>query len=146
MPVSPNTLQQADSWIRAATASLYLLAATATTLITYFLGYEDWFLYALMSLCTATVVTNYSILQPNTPRWIRWMVVLFAELVITAWSLLLFEKTQVGWLLIEGQVINHSEQAWFYVPVVLNGLCGLLLALHLVVVAPHLRKSTLLST
>ena len=137
-------LQRTGSWMLTATALLYLVAAGVTTYITWRLRYEDWFLYALMSLCTATVVTNYSILRPRAPVWVRWTVFGFAELVIAAWSLLLFERTQVGWVIVEGEAVNHGAQTWFYAPVAVNVICALLLAAHVVLIAPKLRRSALL--
>lgn len=149
-PIDPHTaaarkLMRVGAWLLHGTALLYLVAACATTFITWRLGYEDWFLYALMSLCTATVVTNYSILRPRAPRGIRWLVWAFAQVVIVAWSLLLFERTQVGWLIVDGRAVNHGAQIWFYAPVAINAACALLLTIHLFLVAPRLRRAALAS-
>lgn len=132
-------LKRADTWLLTATAVSYLIAAAATTVITYNLGYEDWFLYALMSLCTATVVTNYSILKPGAPSWARSAVWAFAIAVIGAWSLLLFERAQVGWVITNGEAIDHGAQGWFFVPVGLNAVCAMMLTVHMILIAPKLR-------
>ncbi|GEM_PF-2743854 len=136
-------LSRLDSLLLTSSAVIYLAAACATTFITYRLGYEDWYLYALMSLCTATVVTNYAILKPRAPWWLRIVVWGFAELVIAAWSLLLFERTQVGWVIVDGNAVDHGAQGWFFVSVALNVLCGVLLTVHLLFVAPRIRRAVL---
>ena len=130
-----------DSLLLTVTALLYLAAAGATTWITWSLGYEDWFLYAVMSLCTATAITNYSVLRPRAPRWLRLLVWAFAMAVIAGWTLLLFEKTQVGWVLIDGEAVDHGRQGWFYLPVALNAVCAALLTGHLLLVAPRVRAA-----
>lgn len=129
-----------DSQLLTLTALLYLAAAGATTWITWRLGYEDWFLYALMSLCTATAITNYSVLRPGAPWWLRIIVWGFAEAVIAGWTLLLYEKTQVGWVLVAGEAVDQGVQGLFFVPVAINLVCALLLAGHLLFIAPRVRK------
>ena len=132
-----------DSLLLTSTALLYLAAAGATTWITWSLHYEDWFLYAVMSLCTATAITNYSVLKPRAPRWLRFIVWAFARAGIAGGTLLLFEKTQVGWVIVDGEAVDHGRQGWFYLPVGLNVLCAALLTVHLLLVAPRVRRQAL---
>ncbi len=119
---------------------LYLTGGAFATAITYLLNYEDWAFYALMSLCTAIVLTTYGRLHPSTGWFRRIATWLFAEAVVLAWTALLFEKTLSGWSVIGDQVVEHGAQPVFWLPVLCNLICASLMAFHLVFVAPRVRR------
>ena len=122
---------------------LYLAGGAFATATTYFLAYEDWVFYALMSLCSAIVLTAYGRLQPST-GWLRRVATwLFTEAVVLAWTALLFEKTFGGWSVVGDAVIEHGPQPVFWLPVLCNLGCAMLLAFHLLVVAPRTRREYL---
>lgn len=119
---------------------LYLSGGAFATATTYFLAYEDWVLYALMSLCSAIVLTAYARLQPGA-GWLRRIATwLFAQAVILAWTALLYEKTLGGWSVVGEAVIEHGPQPIFWLPVLCNLSCVALVAFHLLVIAPQTRR------
>ena len=119
---------------------LYLSGGAFATATTYFLSYEDWVLYALMSLCSAIVLTAYARLHPRT-GWLRRIATwLLAEAVILAWTALLYEKTLGGWSVVGEAVVEHGPQPVFWLPVLCNLGCAALVAFHLGVVAPQTRR------
>ncbi len=118
---------------------VYLGGALSTTVITWNLQYEDWYLYALMNLCTAIVVANYARLGVRRV-WVRRATAMsFSSVVVLAWTALLFEKTQVGWTVVDDVAVDLGAQGLFWVPVSLGLLTVVLLVTHLFVLMPRAR-------
>lgn len=122
---------------------LYLAGGAFATATTYLLAYEDWVFYALMSLCSAIVLTAYGRLKPRTGWLRRFATWLFAELVVLAWTALLFEKTLGGWTVVGNSVVEHGPQPVFWLPVLCNLSCAALMAFHFLVIAPQTRRKYL---
>ena len=119
---------------------IYLAAGLSATLLARNLGLEDWYLYALMSLCTAIVVANYARLGLRR-TWIRRAsAMLFSAVVVLGWMALLYEKTAIGWTVKQDRVIELGAQRWFFLPVGLGLTTVALLCAHLFVLMPRARK------
>ena len=119
---------------------VYLAGALSTTVITWNLQFEDWYLYALMNLCTAIVVANYSRLGVRR-TWVRRAATMtFSSVVVLAWTALLYEKTQVGWTVVDDVAVDLGAQPLFWVPVSLGLLTVCLLVTHLFVLMPRARS------
>ncbi len=121
---------------------LYLMGGVAVSVITWFMSYVDWHLYALTSLCTAIVVTNYGRLEPHVGYVRRASNWLFAMLIVIAWSALLYERSLDGAAVIDGRLLMRGPQPLFYIPVVMNLLCAALLSFHLLVVTPKAKRQS----
>jgi hypothetical protein len=131
-------LRREPTWL-AASVWLYLLGVASTTFIALLRDIEDWYLYGLMGLCTAVLVTAHARFGRET-SWARWLVSwLLAELAVVAWSLLLAERTLSGWRLTAGGAVRHAPEPLFWLPVGLQLACALVLAGHLVWRAGHRR-------
>ncbi|MCO4760043.1 MAG: hypothetical protein KC502_00950 [Myxococcales bacterium] len=119
---------------------LYLASAVCTTVITWKLRFEDWYLYALMNLCTAIVVANYARLGLRRTWVRRTSSLLFSTVVILAWTALLFEKTQVGWTVVDDVAVDLGAQPLFWLPVSLGLATVALLFTHLFIAMPRARR------
>lgn len=117
----------------------WLAGAAVTATVTWMAGYEDWYLYGTMGLCTAIVVSGYGRLRPRTAWVLRLPSWLFAQAVVLAWTALLFEKTQASWAMTE---TGMDDQAlpMLWISVALNLMCAALMTFHILFVAPRARR------
>jgi len=119
---------------------IYLGGAVSTIAITWHLRFEDWYLYALMNLCTAIVVANYARLGVRRTWVRRASAMVFSCVVVLAWTALLYEKTQVGWTVVDDVAVNLGAQGLFWLPVALGLITVCLLVTHLFVLMPRARQ------
>ena len=128
----------ADRLARSAVA-WYLLGAAATTLITLSLRFEDWYLFALMSLTTSIVVANYVRLHVERSHLRRGLSLVFTTSVVSAWSALLYERTMESWTVIDSKVVQIGPQTLFWLPVACCALTILSLVAHYFIFVPRAR-------
>ena len=119
---------------------VYLGAALSTTASAWILQFEDWYLYALMNLCTAIVVANYARLGVRRVWIRRATAMVFSSAVVLAWTALLYEKTQVGWTVVDDVAVDLGAQGLFWLPVSLGLVTVCLLVTHLFVLMPRARR------
>ncbi len=136
----PSRWQLVERRVAFAALAAYLAAAASTTVITWRLRFEDWYLYALMSLCTAIVVANYARLGVRRTWFRRASSLLFTVAVVLSWTALLYEKTQLGWTVVDDVAVDLGAQPLFWAPVGCGLLTATLLVLHFVGLAPRARR------
>ncbi len=139
-PSESRTWRDRSHGVARLTVLIYLGGALSTTVITWNLQFEDWYLYALMSLCTAIVVANYVRLGVRRSWMRRAVAMTFSSVVVLAWTGLLYEKTQVGWTVVDDVAVDLGAQGWFWIPVTLGLVTVTLLLSHLFVLMPRARR------
>ncbi|HAN31705.1 MAG TPA: hypothetical protein DCQ06_08930 [Myxococcales bacterium] len=130
---------RASELIARSAVAWYLIGAAATTLITLSLKFDDWYLFALMSLTTSIVVANYVRLHVRRSYIRRGMSLIFTISVVSAWGLLLCERTVDGWNIVGNQVLRLGAQPIFWLPVACCAMTLISLMTHYFVFVPKAR-------
>ncbi len=100
-------------------------------------GAEDWWLYALMALTTAVMLTNYGRLGKHNSLIRRTLSGVATLLVVMAWAALLADRTTPT----DGTLRVGVEASVLWTAVAMEAVVAALLVAHLFTLAPRLRAA-----
>ncbi len=100
-------------------------------------GAEDWWLYALMALTTAVMITNYGRLGKHNSLLRRSFSGVATLLVVVSWAALLADRTTPT----DGTLRVGVAAPMLWTSVAMEAVVALLLVVHLFTLAPRLRAA-----
>ncbi len=130
-------LLRIDSLLVAVAVVLHVLAGGLAAWRARLANAEDWWVYALMGLTSAIVLTNYGRLGARVTLVRRSAAGLVSVAVVLAWAALLADRATPSL----GALQVGRAEPWLWVSVGLEVAVALLIVTHLVAVAPRARSA-----
>ena len=130
-------LLRIDSLLVALAVVLHVVAGGLAAWRARLANAEDWWVYALMGLTSAIVLTNYGRLGARVSLLRRGAAGLVSLVVVLAWAALLADRATPS---LGALQVGRSEP-WLWVSVGLEVAVKLLIVAHLVAVAPRSRSA-----